>query len=225
MHVLVVEDEKKVAAFIEKGLREEGITVTLAYDGLQARPLWQRMTFDVVILDIMMPRMDGLSLLKQMRAEKSHTPVLMLTARDAISDRVTGLQSGADDYLIKPFAFDELVARIHALARRGGRPLEEVLQVADLKMDLQRHRVSRQSILIDLTPLEFRLLEFLMRNQGRVLSRTSIEDHIWNLNIDRGSNVVDVYINYLRKKVDAPFDDPLIHTVRGVGYTIKKTGE
>jgi DNA-binding response OmpR family regulator len=225
MHVLVVEDEKKVAAFIEKGLREEGITVTLAYDGLQARPLWQRMTFDVVILDIMMPRMDGLSLLKQMRAEKSHTPVLMLTARDAISDRVTGLQSGADDYLIKPFAFDELVARIHALARRGGRPLEEVLQVADLKMDLQRHHVSRQSILIDLTPLEFRLLEFLMRNQGRVLSRTSIEDHIWNLNIDRGSNVVDVYINYLRKKVDAPFDDPLIHTVRGVGYTIKKPGE
>jgi DNA-binding response OmpR family regulator len=225
MHVLVVEDEKKVAAFIEKGLREEGITVTLAYDGLQARPLWQRMTFDVVILDIMMPRMDGLSLLKQMRAEKSHTPVLMLTARDAISDRVTGLQSGADDYLIKPFAFDELVARIHALARRGGRPLEEVLQVADLKMDLQRHHVSRQSILIDLTPLEFRLLEFLMRNQGRVLSRTSIEDHIWNLNIDRGSNVVDVYINYLRKKVDAPFDDPLIHTVRGVGYTLKKPGE
>ena len=225
MHILVVEDEKKVAAFIEKGLREEGITVTVAYDGLEARPLWQRMTFDVVILDIMMPRMDGLSLLKQMRADKDHTPVLMLTARDAIPDRVTGLQSGADDYLIKPFAFDELVARIHALARRGNRPLEEVLQVADLEMDLQRHRISRQSILIDLTPLEFRLLEFLMRNQGRVLSRTSIEDHIWNLNIDRGSNVVDVYINYLRKKVDAPFDNPLIHTVRGVGYTIKKPGE
>lgn len=225
MHVLVVEDEKKVAAFIEKGLQEEGITVTVAYDGLQARPLWQRMTFDAVILDIMMPRLDGLSLLKQMRANKDHTPVLMLTARDAISDRVTGLQSGADDYLIKPFAFDELVARIHALARRGSRPLQEMLQVADLEMDLQRHRVSRQSILIDLTPLEFRLLEFLMRNQGRVLSRTSIEDHIWNLNIDRGSNVVDVYINYLRKKVDAPFDITLIHTVRGVGYTIKKPGE
>jgi DNA-binding response OmpR family regulator len=225
MHILVVEDEKKVAAFIEKGLREEGITVTIAYDGLEARPLWQRMTFDVVILDIMMPRLDGLSLLKQMRADKNHTPVLILTARDAIPDRVTGLQSGADDYLIKPFAFDELVARIHALARRGSRPLEEVLRVADLEMDLQRHRVSRQSILIDLTPLEFRLLEFLMRNQGRVLSRTSIEDHIWNLNIDRGSNVVDVYINYLRKKVDAPFDETLIHTVRGVGYTIKKSGE
>jgi len=222
MHVLIVEDEPKVAAFLRKGLQEEAWTVDVAADGEEALAMVRAGRYDVIVLDIMLPKRDGLSVLRAIRNEGNDTPVLLLTARDAVPDRVTGLKAGADDYLIKPFAFEELLARLQALVRRHTGTFHEILTAGDLEMDTARHVVRRANQPISLTTLEYRLLEFLLRNRGRVLSRVDIEESIWGLNEDPDSNVVDVYINHLRKKIDRPFNQPLIHTVRGFGYKLEQ---
>jgi len=225
MRVLVVEDEIKVAAFIKKGLQEENWTVVTAYDGIEALKALEKTEFDVIVLDIMMPRLDGLSFLQRIREEGNLVPVLLLTAKDSITDRVKGLKTGADDYLIKPFAFEELLARLYALVRRNRWELSESLKIDNLIINIERHTVSRENKTIELTPLEYRLLELLARNKGRVLSRESIEDYIWGRNVDLDTNAVDVYINFLRKKIDKPFAKKLIQTVRGLGYKLESPDE
>ncbi len=221
MQVLIVEDEIKVSAFLKKGLQEEHWSVTTANDGIEALKAMQDSEFDVIVVDIMMPRLDGLSFLQRIREKGEQVPVLLLTAKDSIPDRVKGLKTGADDYLIKPFAFEELLARLYALVRRNYREFSESLQIDNLSINIESHTVTRENKLIDLSPLEFRLLELLARNKGRALSRESIEDYIWGRNTDLDTNVVDVYINFLRKKIDKPFGKELIQTVRGFGYKLE----
>lgn len=222
MKILVVEDEKKVANFLRKGLQEEGYAVDLADNGLDGLSFATDKDYDLIILDIYLPKLDGIAVLKKLREERVATPVLLLTVRATIEDKVLGLNSGADDYLTKPFAFDELIARVRALLRRGAGGIEDsVLRFADVSLDLARHTVTRGSRKIELTLKEFSLLEYLMRNAGRVVTRAMITDHVWNQDFDTGTNVVDVYVNYLRKKIDAESEARLIHTVRGVGYVMK----
>jgi DNA-binding response OmpR family regulator len=221
MRVLLVEDEPGISQFISQGLRETGYIVDVALDGEQGKNLIFSNEYDVIILDIMLPKIDGLKLLGEMRSQKNLTPVLLLTARDRVEDRVKGLDQGADDYLVKPFAFNELLARLRALQRRPPIQCETLLQVGDLTMDLVKREVRRSGHLIDLSPLEFNLLEYLMQNQNQVLSRTQIGEHVWHLDFYSNSNVVDVYIGYLRRKVDRGFDYQILHTVRGIGYCLK----
>ena len=222
MHILVVEDEKRLAALLRRVLSEERHVVDVANDGLAGHDLAASGTYDLVILDLMLPGMNGVEICRQMRQVGVETPVLMLTARGAIEDRVAGLKTGADDYLVKPFAMEELLARVEALLRRRAKGLEagQQLQVADLTLDLVRHEARRGDSVIELTAKEFALLEYLMRNAGQVLSRTQIIDHVWRYDLDALSNVVDIYIHYLRDKVDRNHQRPLIKTVRGVGYKI-----
>jgi len=222
MHILVVEDEKRLAALLRRVLSEERHVVDVANDGLAGHDLATSGTYDLIILDLMLPGMDGVEICRQMRQVGVETPVLMLTARGAVEDRVAGLKTGADDYLVKPFAMEELLARVGALLRRRAKGLEagQQLQVADLTLDLVRHEARRGDSVIELTAKEFALLEYLMRNTGRVLSRTQIIDHVWRYDLDALSNVVDIYIHYLRDKVDRNHQRPLIKTVRGVGYKI-----
>jgi len=221
MRVLLVEDEPGISQFISQGLRETGYIVDVALDGEQGKNLIFSNEYDVIILDIMLPKIDGLKLLGEMRSQKNLTPVLLLTARDRVEDRVKGLDQGADDYLVKPFAFNELLARLRALQRRPPIQCETLLQVGDLTMDLVKREVRRSGHLIDLSPLEFNLLEYLMEHQNQVLSRTQIGEHVWHLDFYSNSNVVDVYIGYLRRKVDRGFDYQILHTVRGIGYCLK----
>jgi DNA-binding response OmpR family regulator len=223
MHILVVEDEPRLARLLQRVLTEERHAVDLAHAGNQGLDLALSGGYDLVILDLMLPDIDGIELCRQLRAEGIATPVLMLTARGAIEDRVAGLNAGADDYLVKPFAMAELLARVSALLRRRDRAPEmaQVLQVGDLTLDLLRREARRAGRVIDLTPKEFALLEYLMRNAGLVLSRTQIIDHVWRYDLDAVSNVVDIYIHYLRDKVDRDFPRPLIKTVRGVGYKVE----
>lgn len=221
MKILVVEDEKKVGAFIKKGLEEDSYSVELAYDGDKGEELAVAQNFDLIILDILMPKKDGLTLLKELRAKQISTPVLMITAKGSVDDKVKGLDSGADDYLVKPFAIAELLARVRSLLRRGPAEKSTSLVVGDLALDLVSHKARRGQKLIDLTAKEYTLLEYFMRNANRVLSRTIISEHIWNYNFDTGTNIIDVYINHLRNKIDGGFDKKLIHTVRGVGYMMK----
>jgi DNA-binding response OmpR family regulator len=221
MRVLLVEDEPGISQFISQGLRETGYIVDVALDGEQGKNLIFSNEYDVIILDIMLPKIDGLKLLGEMRSQKNITPVLLLTARDRVEDRVKGLDQGADDYLVKPFAFNELLARLRALQRRPPIQCETLLQVGDLTMDLVKREVRRSGHLIDLSPLEFNLLEYLMEHQNQVLSRTQIGEHVWHLDFYSNSNVVDVYIGYLRRKVDRGFDYQILHTVRGIGYCLK----
>lgn len=221
MRILVVEDEKKVASFIKKGLEEEYYSVDVAFDGKEGLKLALSEEYDLIILDLMLPFKDGLSILKELRAEKIFTPVLILTARDTIQDKVTGLDSGADDYLAKPFSFEELLARIRALLRRNSVDKNNILKAGDLKLDTQAHKAYRNDIEIQLTAKEYAILEYLMRNKNRVVSRTKISEHIYEFHFDPETNVIDVYINKLRNKVDKGFEKPIIHTVRGVGYLIK----
>jgi two-component system copper resistance phosphate regulon response regulator CusR len=221
MRILVVEDEKKVADFVKKGLQEQGYAVDVAYNGAEGFNLALNALHDLIILDIYLPGMDGLLILKRLREEKVKTPVLLLTVRATIEDKVLGLNSGADDYLTKPFAFEELIARVGALLRRRTDTGAAVIRVADLILDPVRHIVTRGERNIDLTAKEFSLLEYFMRNNGRVLTRTMIVEHVWNYDFDSETNVVDVYVNYLRKKVDTGHETKLIHTIRGVGYTLK----
>jgi heavy metal response regulator len=221
MRILVVEDEKKVASFIRQGLGEEGYAVDVALNGEEGLAMARDGVHDLIILDIGLPKMNGLQVLQEIRRRKVTTPVLLLTVRATIEDKVLGLDAGADDYLTKPFAFQELVARVRALLRRRTEGGPAVLQFADLTLDPARHTAFRGSQKIDLTAKEFALLDYFMRNPGRVLTRTMIIEHVWDYDFDTGTNVVDVYVNYLRKKIDSDREPKLIHTIRGVGYVMK----
>ena len=220
MRVLVVEDESRIAAFIKKGLQEEYYAVDVAEDGESGLDWAISVEYDLIVLDILLPKLDGLQVCRELRNAGIKTPVLMLTARDAIDDRVRGLDSGADDYLVKPFSFKELLARLRALARRPPALQGAVLKVADLQVDTVSHTVERGGRRIDLSPKEFSVLEFLLRHQSIVVTRTSIAEHAWDEEFYSESNVVDVYIRNLRRKIDDAHPVKLIHTVRGVGYKI-----
>lgn len=220
MRVLAVEDEHKITAFIKRGLEENAYAVDVAYDGEEGYDWARSFDYDFIILDVMLPKMDGISLCRRLRQEGNRANILMLTARDSIDDRVAGLDAGADDYLVKPFAFRELLARLRALARRGSEQRTTVLQVGDLRLDLMTHQAERGGHKTDLTAKEFALLELLMRHPNQVLSRTIIAEHVWDYDFYSQSNVVDVYIRYLRRKIDDPFPEKMILTVRGMGYRL-----
>jgi heavy metal response regulator len=221
MRILVVEDDRKVASFIRKGLMEEGYAVDVAADGETGLAMGQDRLHDVIILDVMLPGKPGFQVVRELRQAKVATPVLLLTAREAVEDRVQGLDAGADDYLTKPFAFAELLARVRALLRRGATAQASLLRIADLTLDPAKRTVKRGGEVISLTNREFALVEYLMRNPGRVLTRTMIAEHVWDYSFDSATNVIDVYVNYLRKKIDAGRERKLIHTVRGVGYVLR----
>ena len=222
MHILVVEDERRLANLVRRALEEEGHVVDVAHDGAEGLDVATATDYDLLILDLMLPHLDGIEIAKRLRAEKNDVRILMLTARDAVEDRVLGLESGADDYLMKPFSFSELLARVRALARRQIQAqVETELRSGSLVLDLARHEARRDDKTIELTAKEFQLLEYLMRNAGHVLTRTQILDHVWGYNFDSFSNVVDIYVHYLRNKIDRDFAEPLIRTVRGVGYSLK----
>ncbi len=220
MRLLVVEDERQIASFLERGLKEEGYAVDVVYNGSDALDWAVAVEYDGIVLDVLLPGRDGFSVCRELRDRGSTTPVLMLTARDAVDDRVNGLDSGADDYLVKPFAFKELLARIRAITRRQSDSRTNDLHLADLTLNTLTHMAQRGERRIELTTKEYNLLEFLMRNPNRVLSRTQIAEHVWNLDFVAESNVVDVYIRYLRRKIDDDADLKLIKTVRGSGYLI-----
>lgn len=221
MHVLLVEDEPGIAQFISQGLREAGYVVDVATDGQKGWDYASTVEYDLIILDLLLPVMDGFQVLGKIRNHKIVTPVLLLTARDNVEDRVQGLDRGADDYLVKPFAFSELLARLRALQRRPPLQLDTVLQVADLTMDTVKREVRRGGKLIELSPLEFKLLEYLMRHREQVLSRTQILQHVWDLDFYSDSNIVDVYVGYVRRKIDRGFEQQILQTIRGVGYCLK----
>lgn len=221
MYILVVEDERRLARVIRQVLEEEGHTVDVAYDGEEGLAMATEGSHDVIVLDVLLPKMDGVEVCRTLRQRRIDTPILLLTALDSVDDRVKGLDSGADDYLAKPFAFQELLARLRALGRRRVQPQEPSrLQVGDLVLDLRRRRVERAGRVLYLSPKEFNLLEFLMRNEGRVVTRTQILDHVWGYDFGADSNLVDVYVAYLRRKIDRCHSNKLIKTVRGVGYTL-----
>jgi DNA-binding response OmpR family regulator len=220
VRILVAEDDRPVASFLKKGLEAEHYAVDIVPDGQEALYMAEEYDYDLMLLDLVLPKMDGLQVLRQIRNSKKSLPVLVLTGRARVEDRVKGLDLGADDYLIKPFAFRELTARVRALLRRGQGPVIFKLEVDDLEMNLVERTVRRGERRIELTPKEFALLEYLMRNRERAVSRPMIIEHVWNFSFDTMTNVVDVYINYLRKKVDGEGAAKLIHTVRGVGYRI-----
>lgn len=221
MRILVIEDEEKTVAYLRKGMSEMGYVVDVARNGVDGQHLALSGDYDAIVLDIMLPGRMGWAVLENLRRQRG-TPVLVLTARDRVEDRVRGLELGADDYLVKPFAFSEFVARLRSIVRRGHSLEPEVLQVADLELDPRRHRVYRAGRRIDLTPKEFGLLYLLARHQGEVLSRTRIAEQVWDMNFDSDTNVVEVAVRRLRAKIDDPFPDKLIHTVRGVGYVLER---
>jgi DNA-binding response OmpR family regulator len=221
MRILVVEDERRISAFVKKGLEEENYAVDVAYDGAAALDWVATVDYDLILLDVLLPYKNGIEVCRELRAQGRDVPILMLTARDAIEDRVHGLDSGADDYLVKPFAFQELLARVRALLRRGSETRAMHLQVGDLILDTLARRAARGERVIELSTREYVLLEFLMRHPGQVLSRTQILDHVWSYDFLTASNVVDVYIGYLRRKIDDDFEIKLIHTVRSAGYKIE----
>ncbi len=222
MRILVVEDEKKIANFIKRGLKEEGYAVDVACDGEEGLFLAKTNEYDIVLLDLMLPKIDGIALCKKLKAVEVKAPIIMLTAKDTVKDKVMGLDSGADDYLTKPFAFEELLARIRAILRKQDTEAPTKLTIADLEIDLLTHKVARGAREIDLTTKEYSLLEYLVRNKGIIVTRTMISEHVWDIDFDTFTNVIDVYINYLRNKIDSGFDNKLIHTVRGRGYILKE---
>jgi two-component system copper resistance phosphate regulon response regulator CusR len=221
MRVLIVEDQEKTVDFLRRGLTENGFVVDVARNGIDGQHLALTADYDLIVLDVMLPGRDGWQVLEELRRQGKHTPVLFLTARDHVEDRVRGLELGADDYLVKPFAFSELLARAHALVRRGAAHEPSVLRADDLEVDLLRRRVSRGGRRIDLTAKEFVLLVLLLRRQGEVLSRTLIAEQVWDMNFDSDTNVVEVAVRRLRAKVDDPFARKLIHTKRGMGYVLE----
>jgi two-component system OmpR family response regulator len=221
MRALVAEDETRMASLLKRGLEEEGYAVDVSGDGLEAVWMATENEYDVVVLDVMLPGIDGFEVCRRLRAEGRWAPVLMLTARDAVEDRIRGLDAGSDDYLTKPFSFAELVARLRALIRRGAQERPTVLTVGDLRLDPGRRRAWRGTAELDLTPKEFALLEFFMRHAGEVLSRTRLLEHVWDFAFDGTSNVIDQYVAYLRRKVDRPFGREDLETVRGAGYRLR----
>ncbi|MCG8637545.1 MAG: response regulator transcription factor [Desulfobacterales bacterium] len=222
MRLLLVEDDEKIASFVEKGLRSSGFAVDIARNGVLGLDMALAMDYDVLIVDIMLPEMDGFTLIERLRAQGKNTPIIVLSARGRVGDRVKGLEAGADDYLTKPFSFSELLARVQALIRRAGNQTDPVsLSYADLSVDIVKRRVFRGEDPIDLQPLEFSLLEYLVRNRERVVSKTMIMEHVWNYNFDPMTNVVEARICRLRDKIDKGYENKLIHTVRGAGYVLK----
>ncbi len=223
MKVLIIEDEVKTVQSLKKGLEEHQMVVAYAHDGLSGKRLAEAGSFDVIISDVVMPKMTGFELVKNLRESGVETPILLLTAMGATDDKVTGFEAGADDYLVKPFEFKELLVRIRALARRGKEGVlpKSILSFADLEMNLDAKTCHRSGKKIDLTPKEFALIEYLIRNQGRVVSKAEIADKVWDINFDTGTNVIEVYVSYLRNKLDRPFDKKLIHTMFGLGYVLK----
>lgn len=221
-HILLIEDDRKLALVLRKGLLENHYTVDLSHDGREGFEAALARPYDALVVDGMLPGMDGFALIQELRRRGQLVPVLMLTARSAVEDRVRGIELGADDYLIKPFDFREFLARLRGVLRRPPVTTEEVLRLADLELDPRQHLVRRGGNPIDLTPLEFQLLEYLLRNKGHVVTRDMILNRVWDFDYDGGSNVVDVYINYLRRKLDADAPSKLIHTVRGVGYVLRE---
>ncbi|MGY0751275.1 heavy metal response regulator transcription factor [Bordetella bronchiseptica] len=221
MRILVIEDEPKLADYLHKGLSEQSHIVDVARDGVNGRHLALEGDYELVILDVMPPNIDGFSVLAARRSAPPNTPVLMLTARDRVEDRVRGLEGGADDYLVKPFAFSELLARVHALQRRGRSQESTLLRLADLELDLASRKAQRGGRRLDLTAKEFSLLALLLRRQGQILSRTTLAEQVWDMNFDSDTNVIDVAIRRLRGKLDDPYDAKLLHTVRGMGYVLE----
>ena len=218
----MIEDEKKVANFIERGLKEEYYAVDVVYDGENGIYMAEVNEYDLIILDIVLPVKDGISICKELRKKKIHVPILMLTVKDGVQDKVLGLDSGADDYVTKPFAFEELLARVRALLRRKNQNVTTVLKVADLELNQLTHEVKRAGKEIALTMKEYTLLEYLMLNTNQIVTRTMISEHVWNESFDSFTNVIDVYVNYLRNKIDKGLKKQLIHTVRGIGYVLKE---
>lgn len=225
MRILVIEDERKVASFIKKGLEDEYYSVDVALDGKEGLKLALEEEYDLMILDVMLPFRDGISITKDVRNNRIMTPILLLTARSAVEDKVEGLDSGADDYITKPFSFEEFLARVRALLRRNENNKSILLKAGDLVLDTQKHTVTRGSSEIALTPKEYSILEFLIRNKNRVVSRTRLSEHVYDYHFDTDTNVIDVYINKLRNKIDKDFCSQLLYTVRGAGYIIKDTGD
>jgi len=223
MRILVVEDEKRIADFVARGLKEEHYAVDIAYDGEQGLYLADINTYDLMIFDVMLPKYEGVDMCRQLRAKKINTPILMLTARAAVKDKVTGLNAGADDYLTKPFSFEELLARVKVLLRRPTANKTSVLKVADLELNQLSHEVKRNGRQMILTAKEFALLEYFMLNSSQVISRSMISEHVWNEQFDSMTNVIDVHIRNLRNKIDDGFKKKLIHTLRGSGYMLKNT--
>lgn len=222
MRILVVEDETNLNRVISKRLEKEGYSVDSCYDGLDAIDYIESGEFDAIIMDIMMPKMNGLDVVRKIRSKGNDTPVLFLTAKDSIEDRVTGLDAGAEDYLVKPFAFEELLARIRVMVRKKAGAVTNIFTLADLTVDISTRQVTRGGDSINLSAKEFDILEYLIRNKNVVLSREKIENHVWNFDYSGGTNVIDVYIRYLRKKIDAPYDKKLIQTIRGAGYVLRE---
>lgn len=222
MRILIVEDEEKIASFIKRGLKEQHYSVDVVYDGEEGLYMAELNPYDLIVLDIMLPKKDGISIAKELRAKKIDVPILMLTARNAVKDKVSGLNAGADDYLTKPFSFTEFLARVRALLRRQRKEKIDVLTLADLEINTVTHNVKRGGSQIFLTSKEFSLLEYLMLNMNQVVTRTMISEHVWHENFDRMTNVIDVHIKYLRDKVDKGTKKKLIHTLRGTGYTMKE---
>ncbi|MGF6919352.1 heavy metal response regulator transcription factor [Paraburkholderia sp. 40] len=220
MRILIIEDEPKMASYLRKGLMEASFQADTALDGKEGLFLALSEDYDLILLDVMLPELDGLEVLKRIR-EKKHTPVLLLTARDTVQDKVVGLESGADDYLSKPFAYAELLARVRALLRRPAQSLVTILCVSDMEIDLVRRRVRRGNVRIELTAQEFALLKLLAERQGEVLTRAFVTSHVWDINFDSDTNIVDVAVKRLRTKIDSPFENKLLHTVRGMGYVLE----
>jgi two-component system copper resistance phosphate regulon response regulator CusR len=221
MRILLIEDERKTSAFLAKGLREAGYEVETALDGESGLHLARRSRFDLLIVDVMLPKKDGWDVVSEIRDSGARTPILFLTARDSVRDRVKGLELGADDYLVKPFAFSELLARVRSLLRRSPEQVEEHVRFEDLEIDLNRHKATRGGVALNLTPKEFLLLAHLARSAGEVISRTQIVQHVWDIAFEPNTNVVDVVVRRLRAKVDDPFEKKMVHTIRGVGYVLK----
>lgn len=220
MKILVVEDEKKIASFIKRGLEEENYLVDVAYDGETAFKTIVEKNYDLIIMDVMIPKINGFDLCKKVREAGFNNSIIMLTVKNSVEDKVRGLDNGADDYLTKPFAFEELLARVRALLRKNNIIQNSVIKIEDLEIDLVSHKVIRDGKIIELTNKEYLLLEYLVRNKDKIVTRTMILENVWNIRFDTGSNVVDVFINYLRKKIDEGFSKRLIHTIRGRGYML-----
>ncbi|MGF7215248.1 two-component system copper resistance phosphate regulon response regulator CusR [Spirosoma lacussanchae] len=222
MRILLVEDEERVVSFIRKGISAEGYDVDVAYDGRTGLSLFRKDSYDIIILDVNLPQINGFELCRLIRTENEAVPVLMLTALDSLADKADGFNAGADDYLAKPFEFQELLLRLRALTRRNGPKPKQVLRLADLELNLDTKTVTRAGKRIDLTTREYALMEYLMLNKGKIISRVDISERVWNLNFDSNTNVIDVYISYLRKKIDKDFSPRLLHTIVGMGYVLRE---